>query len=256
MVEFKGVGAPERGFEFRDAGRAMMPIARSPFVARPDDGVQPRWWNATPYSGAPDPGGLLGSLQRIVGAFSNALQGWAQRFLARFNGTPFSDARFASVGDPHLSLQGSAIGSDGKATPVDLHFDSMTSHADLLSTSAFGGLRVATTVGAPGPNGVTSNARATAVMNDGNDSVAFDADGALAVTSGGQALEVAAGTSVTLAGGAKLARTSDGAVTIAEADAWGGALTTTFRAVDGRVDVTGSASNTVLGGDLIDQAAR
>jgi hypothetical protein len=43
-------------------------------------------------------------------------------------------------------------------------------------------------------------------------------------------------------------------VTITEADGTGASLTTTFRAIDGRVDVSGNAHGVALAGDLVDLA--
>ena len=225
------------------------------------DGVRPNWWNAlgSPSPGANGGNGLVGMLEAIVTAFGNALQNGAQQTLGAFGGSPpappattlFRDATLGSVGDPHLSLSGTTASS---STPIDAHFDSMTSHADLFSTPSFGGFGVSTTASAPNANGVTTNASATAVLDHGEDAITMNADGTLAVTSGGAAIDVADGTSVTLAGGATLTRANNGAVTIGDATPWGRSLSTTFAANGSGVDVTATAQNVALGGDLIQQA--
>jgi len=223
----------------------------APFAGGQSDGVRPNWWNPGGTPAAPPSGGLLGMLQQIMTAFGNALQNGAQQMLGGQGGTAFTQATLGSVGDPHLSLSGSTADS---ATPIDAHFDSMVSHADLYSTNAFGGYQVATTVSAPNSNGVTTNTSATAVLDHGADAVTMSADGTLSVTSGGQSLDVAAGTSATLAGGATVTRAADGAVTIDAANPWGRSLSTTFAANGTGVDVTGQAQNVTLAGDLVSGA--
>jgi len=223
-----------------------------PFAGGQSDGVRPNWWNTSGTPAAPPSGGgLLGMLQHIITAFGNALQNGAQQMLGGQGGTAFTQATLGSVGDPHLSLSGSTANS---ATPIDAHFDSMISHADLYSTNAFGGYQVSTTVGVPNANGVTTNTSATAVLDRGADAVTMNADGTLSVTSGGQSLDVANGTSATLAGGATVTRAADGAVTIDAANPWGRSLSTTFAASGSSVDVTGQAQNVTLAGDLVSGA--
>jgi hypothetical protein len=244
------IGAPATRF----AGNGVA----LPFAGGSADAVRPNWWNAlgapATSSGAGN-GGLIGMLQNIITAFGNALQSGAQAALGGGSAVPantlFSSATLGSVGDPHLSLTGTTSAS---ATPVDAHFDSMTSHADLFSTPSFGGFSVATTASTPNANGITTNASATAVLDHGADAITMNADGSLAVTSGGQAIDVADGTSATLAGGATISRADNGAVTIADANPWGRSLSTTFTANGSGVDVTAQAQNLALGGDLVQQA--
>jgi hypothetical protein len=229
------------------------------FAGGSSDGVRPNWWNATGTPGATggSSGGMLGMLRQIITAFASALRNGEQQVLGGAGPTSpnaptlFTQATLGSTGDPHLSLTGTAAGSQ---TPIDAHFDSMSSHADLFSTPSFGGYLVSTTVGAPAANGVTTNASATAMLDHGEDAVTLNGDGTLAVTSGGRAIAVADGTSATLAGGATVTRGADGSVTIADANAWGRSLSTTFSAQDGYVNVTANAQNVALGGDVVSEA--
>ena len=229
----------------------------APFAGGAADGVRPNWWNTGPAAPPSRGGGLLGMLQQIITAFGNALQQGTQQLFGGSGttpsaaGTPFAQATLASTGDPHLSLTGTTAGS---ATPVDAHFDSMTSHADLFSTNAFGGYLVSTTTSAPNAGGVTTNAGATAVLDHGEDVIAMNGDGSLSVTSAGNAVDLPDGASATLAGGATVSRDANGAVTIGDANPWGRSLSTTFTPVDGRVDVTAQAQNVTLAGDLVSEA--
>ncbi len=239
---------------FRFAGNGFA----APFGGGSSDGVRPNWWNASgssTTSASTGSGGLMGMLQQMISAFGNALQSGAQAALGGGSTVPantlFSSATLSSAGDPHLSLCGTTAAS---ATPLDAHFDSMTSHADLFSTPSFGGYQVSTTTSAPNPNGVTTNASATAMLDHGADTMTMNADGSLAVTSGGQAIDIADGTSATLAGGATISRADNGAVTIADTNAWGRSLSTTFAANGSGVDVTAQAQNVALGGDLVQTA--
>lgn len=236
----------------------------APFAGGSTDGVRPNWWNAGTGSSPPSAsgGGLLGMLQQIITAFGNALQNGAQQVLGGFGatgaggsstgaGTPFTQATLSSVGDPHLSLTGTAAGS---STPIDATFDSMASHADLFSTNAFGGYLVSTTASAPNAAGVTTNASARATLDHGADQITMNGDGSLSVVSAGSVVDLADGNSATLAGGATISRDADGAVTIADTNPWGRSLSTTFTPTGGRVDVTAQAQNVTLGGDLVNEA--
>lgn len=265
MLEINGAFTP--GADAPDARFATPALCPGGFSASGSygsgraDGVRPNWWNALGSSSATSSGGggLMGMLEQIVTAFGNALQSGAQQALGAIGGSPasspgttlFSNATLGSVGDPHLSVSGTTAGS---GTPIDAHFDSMSSHADLFSTPSFGGFTVATAASAPSASGVTTNASATAVLDHGADAITMNADGSLAVTSGGRAIDVADGTSVTLDGGATLSRASSGALTIADTTPSGRSLSTTFAANGSGVDVTATAQNVALGGDLIQQA--
>lgn len=233
----------------------------APFAGGTTDGVRPNWWNsgapASPSSGSGG-GGLLGMLQQIITAFGNALQSGAQQVLGGLGGsaspnggTPFTQATLGSVGDPHLSFTGTTADT---GTAIDTHFDSMSSHADLFSTDAFGGYQVSTTASAPNPAGVTTNASATALLDHGQDAVTMNADGSVSITSAGNVVDLADGASATLAGGATVSRAADGAVTVADANPWGRSLSTTFAATGSGVDVTAQAQNVTLAGDLVQEA--
>ena len=232
------------------------------------DAVRANWWNVLRPPGAlPGTNAQSGSgdVFAAIARFVRDAQRWLDALAAHLTfgqnapagpQATFQSADLASVGDPHLGLTGRVQNSDGSTSAVDSHYDSMTDHADLLDSNDFGdGLRVATTVTPPDARGITSNQRATATLNGGNDAVTLDRDGTLAVVSNGRAVVLAPGESTTLAGGATVARGGDGSVTIREDDGNGKSLATTFRATGAGVDVTAHAAGGVtLGGDLVARA--
>jgi hypothetical protein len=232
----------------RDAAGEAFP-AGSPgnerFPAATADGVRPAWYGGA--QSAKSPGGSAGG---TGGGFFSRMAGVVQGAFGRGGGTTFRDVTLGSTGDPHLSVNGTT-GAGGTAN-VNQRYDSMTGHGDLFSTAGFGdGFNVATTVTAPGANGVTQNASATASMNGGNDSVTMTNTGLVSVTSGGAATALAPGQTLMLSGGATVSESASGAVTIAERRG-DERLTTTFaQNGTGGVDVTARGHDVTLSGDLI-----
>jgi hypothetical protein len=244
------------------------------------DGYQPSWWGSPFSSGSsaatgaasPTTNGMLAQivalLQQLTGSLGSAFGGNASAatpsnapFAPAGYGTPpgsatFANATLSSTGDPHLALTGTLDGPNGTTSPVNAHYDDMNAQRDLLSTGDFGdGFRVSTTASTPNGNGVTYNATATASMDRGRDSVTMGPGGAVSVTSDGSAVSLAAGQSITLGGGEVVSENANGAVSIAEQNARGETLTTTFAYNGSGVDVTANAAgNVTLGGSLVRHA--
>lgn len=204
------------------SGSATSP--QNPSSAQPWSGSQP-WNGSQPASGA-------GPQQR------------------------FSDVDVSSTGDPHLAEVGTIEGPGGNQS-VDAHWDSMTSHGDLVhSDQVAGGYRVSTTVTAPGANGVTYNQSATVHTDGGRDCVTMNRDGSFAVTENGRPVSLSQGQSTTLPGGATVTANADGSLTVNASNARGGSIATTLRSTGQGVDVTSHAHEISLGGDAIDHNAQ
>lgn len=157
----------------------------------------------------------------------------------------------SSTGDPHLAETGT-IASGGTTSTVNSRFNSMTSHADLVSTNGVrGGYQVSTTVTAPNANGVTYNQSATVTTANGNDAVTMTNGGNVSITQFGQTTTLADGQSMQLTNGATVARAADGSVTISETNANGGSISTTLRQNGPGVDVTTNAQGLRIAGDIV-----
>jgi hypothetical protein len=248
-----------------------MPFAPNATPSIAGDGYQPAWWNSnangSPQATQPTMASILGSLMQILQQLTQFLTGAANpntSFAQPAAFTPpspdpsgpqttFQNVSLSSTGDPHLAIDGTAQTPLGSTTQIDDRYNSMTGHRDLFSTNDFGDhLRVSTTTTQPDANGVTFNESATATMDHGRDSVSMTKGGAISVTSNGQAAALAAGQSVTLSGGAVVTENANGSVSIAEQNANGESLTTTFSNNGSGVDVNASgAGGVTLGGDLV-----
>lgn len=183
-------------------------------------------------------GGLLGMLSQLLQQFATLFARFAS------SGSPGDDERYfgtangASTGDPHLSFNGN-------------QWDSMTSHADLLdSDSIAGGFRLSTDVTTPNANGVTYNREATVTTNDGTTSVSLDNAGNAFLTDDDRRIALAKGSTLDLGNGETVTRNQDGSLQIADVGENGGRITTTMSANGTGVDVSVSAQNVDLGGDL------
>jgi len=204
---------------------------------------------------------MLGSLLQQLGSYLSQLTGGAfgggSSSLAGGYGANFGPSQYAqnvtlsSTGDPHLAETGTVTGG-GTSSNVNAHFDSMTSHADLISTGDVrGGYQVSTTVTAPNASGVTYNQSATVTTANGNDAVTMTNDGSVSITQFGQTTTLANGQSMQLTNGAMVARGNDGSVTISETNRNGGSISTTLRQNGQGVDVTTSAQGLRIGGDIV-----
>ena len=238
------------------------------------DGYQPPWWGGAtagasyPPASVPGQGGIqgmlgqiVGLLQQLVGSMSGGfgpapLSGQQQAAMPQPASATFSNATLSSTGDPHLAISGTQVQPGGATTQISDRYDSMSGQRNLFSTNDFGdAFRVSTTTTTPNANGVTYNASATATMDHGGASVTMGAGGAVSVTSNGAPVALAAGQSITLAGGEVVSESTGGAVSIAEQNANGEALTTTFSYNGSGVDVNATASGGVrLGGALVRHA--
>lgn len=163
----------------------------------------------------------------------------------------FSDVGISSSGDPHLTEVGTREGPAGNQ-PVDAHWDSMTSHPDLLhSDQIAGGYRVSTAVGTPSASGATFNQSATVHTNFGRDSVTLNRDGSFSVDDDGHAVSLTKGQPATLSGGATVMLNDDGSLTVTARNAQGGSIETLMRSTGQAVDVDAHGHEIALGGDAI-----
>jgi hypothetical protein len=162
----------------------------------------------------------------------------------------FGHAAASSVGDPHESFNGTT--SAGNV--VDGHWDSMTSHDNLLESNSFdGGYRIANTVTQPGPSGATTNDRVTVTTNGGNTNVTMNKDGSYDVSAFGHQVDLAVGKATHVNDGETVTKNTDGSLSIADTNGRGGTIATTLRGTGGGVDVKSTAENVNLGGYLVDK---
>ncbi len=230
------------------------------------DGIAAPFWRR-PHTDLPSPGTQVDtpfSTQGVWGIFAQ-LQSLVAQLLAAFQSTlaqpsapsgqpsspeqQFQNVTLGSTGDPHLAVDG--VSGDGK-TDVSNHFDSMTSHSDLLHSNDFaGGYAVSTTVSAPDSRGVTTNDSASIALNNGNDTVSMSKDGSFTISSDGQAYTLASGQSMQLDGGETVTRNTDGSLTVHDQSSSGGSLSTTLKSWGGGVDVNAQGQNVDIGGDIV-----
>lgn len=162
----------------------------------------------------------------------------------------FTSANASSIGDPHLSFNGT--GGDG--SQAQAHYDSMTGHGDLLDSASFaGGYQISTSVTQPGANGVTYNQQATVSTGFGETQVSLDKNGNAMLVRDGQTSALASGQSIDLGNGEVVTRNADGSVTIRDDNGVGGSIATTLTENGQGVDVNVQANNVDLGGDILTQ---
>jgi hypothetical protein len=167
----------------------------------------------------------------------------------------FANVDVSSTGDPHIAETGTQSGPGGQHA-VDVRWDSMTSHDDLVHSNQIeGGYRVSTTVTPPGANGVTSNQSATVHTNFDQDSVTMNRDGSFAVYDDGQQVQLGKGESADLSGGETVTVNQDGSLAVNASNGNGGTIATTLRGTGAGVDVTTHAHEIALGGDAITHGA-
>ena len=217
--------------------------------------------------------GLVNALQQLVGALLNQATtpaaGPNANGGANANGataTPgpvwdplsgggqqtFQNVDVSSTGDPHIAEVGTAEDAGGTTHAVDVRWDSMTAHDDLVhSNQIAGGYRVSTAVTAADANGVTSNQSASVRTNFGQDGVTMNRDGSYAVYDNGSDVALGKGESATLSGGETVAANQDGSLTVSASDGRGGTIATTLRSTGSGVDVTTHAHEIALGGDAV-----
>ena len=184
-------------------------------------------------------GSLLQQLLQALETFFNASGLGSGGFPYGGNEPYFQNATGASVGDPHLSFNGST-------------WDNMGSQPDLLHSDSFqGGYQIATQATAPAANGVTYNQRATVTTNFGMTSVSLDNAGNATVTENGNAYALQAGETMDLGNGELVTRNGDGSVQVTCDNGNGGAIATTMRQNGQGIDVNATANNVNLGGALV-----
>ena len=150
----------------------------------------------------------------------------------------YSSASGGSVGDPHLSFNGST-------------WNDMNSEPDLLhSDSIHGGYQLSTQTTTPNANGVTYNQSATVTSHNGGAAVTLNDNGNATITQNGVTSNLSPGQTVNL-GNETVTQNQDGSLQITNANQNGGQITTTMRQNGNGVDVNVSASNVDLGGAMV-----
>jgi hypothetical protein len=258
------------------AGRLALGTA-APLAA--SDGVGRPWWSCGTAGANPtDPlaglfsgsggsngtlfglvSGLVNVLGQLVGALLNAgtnpNRAGTPYPLPRGQQQQFQSVDVSSTGDPHIAEVGTRAGPGG-ASPVDVRWDSMTGHDDLVHSNQIeGGYRVATTVTQPDANGITSNQSATVHTNFEQDAITLNRNGAFQIFDDGEEVRLGRGESATLSGGERVDVNQDGSLTVSSQSANGGTIATTLRSTGAGVDVTTHAQNLALGGDAVTHGA-
>jgi hypothetical protein len=218
-------------------------------------------------SGSTGLGGFSGIMNGFMNLLSSALSSLGSLFGSGSTSTPvttppsggslpetmYANATASSVGDPHDTFSGATA----QGQNVSQHWDDMNAHHDLLSSDAFvGGYRISTTATTPNANGVTYNASATIATDGGATAVTMNANGSYRVTENGQSVALQQGAAVPIDATESVTLNADGSLTVADANATGGTLTTTLKSNgDGGVDVNARATNVDLGGYLADRSS-
>lgn len=159
----------------------------------------------------------------------------------------FTNASASSVGDPHLAFDGTT----GAGATASDKWNSMTGHANLLSSDSFdGGYRVSTQTTAPNAKGIDYNDCATVTTDGGATAVSMQKDGAYSVTENGRSVSLTQGQSTSLGNGESVTLNSDGSLTVADANG-SGTISTTLKSTGSAVDVTNTAHDVDLGGFLV-----
>jgi len=272
-------------------GRQIWPGNPAPGASPslPSDAIGRSWWScgtANANAGSPFGGlfggatgngssgtlaglisGLITTLQQLVGSLVNQSGspstgtsqnpnngGW-QGPLPNGPQQQFQNVDVSSTGDPHIAETGTQTGPGGQHA-VDVRWDSMTSHNDLVHSNQIdGGYRVSTAVTQPDANGVTSNQSATIHTNFDQDSVTMNRDGSYSIFDNGQAVQLGKGESADLSGGETVTANQDGSLAVNASNGNGGTIATTLRSTGAGVDVTTHAHEIALGGDAITHGA-
>lgn len=191
-------------------------------------------------------GGIMQMFMNVIAQLLSSFGLFAQQ--PNQQQTSYSNATASSLGDPHLSFNG----SDASGNTHSAKYDSMAAHADFLDSDSFaGGYRVSTDVTAPNANGVTWNRSATVTTNYGGTEVSLSKEGNASVTQNGRTFAIADGETLSLGNGETVARAADGSLTITDNDGRGGSIATTLASNGRGVDVNVRAQNVDLGGDVV-----
>jgi len=151
----------------------------------------------------------------------------------------YGNANGASVGDPHLSFNGS-------------HWNSMASQSDLLNSDSIpGGFQISTQVTAPNAQGITYNQCATVSLNNGQTTISMNNAGQPSIESFGQNVPIAMGQTVQLGNGTSVTCNQNGSLSVVAQNGYGGQITSTLTPQGQGVNVNVSAQNVDLGGALV-----
>ena len=229
-----------------DGGEAAMPLSPPAALGSiAGDGISrlmpPLSGGALPYPFQSTPfGPLAGMMQQLMQMLQSMLGG-APQSLAGGAGSEqyFANATAGSVGDPHLSFNGS-------------HWTSMASQPDLLQSNSIpGGFQISTQVTPPNSQGVSWNRSATVALNGGATTVSLNDAGQASIVNMGQAVPIAPGQTVQLGSGQSVTCNANGSLAIDASNGQGGTIATTLVARGDGVDVNVTAQNVDLGGSLV-----
>jgi hypothetical protein len=256
-----------------------------PFATDQSDAIARPWWTCG-TAAATQPGGgfgfgaafgstgasgilssLISMLQQLISALLNGSgagatpqgttppnQTGSQGPLPGGAQQRFENVDVSSTGDPHIAEVGTRDGS-GASGAVDVRWDSMTGHDDLVHSNQIeGGYRVSTAVTPPDANGTTYNQSATVHTNFDQAAVTMNRDGSYSIFDDLQEIALGKGESATLSGGETVSANQDGSLTVS-ATSGGGSIATTLRATGAGVDVTTHAHEIAVGGDAVTHAA-
>ena len=180
------------------------------------------------------PAGAMGMFQQLGSMFqqmfggANAGSGGEQYY---------SSASGGSVGDPHLSFNGST-------------WNDMSSEPNLLNSDSIrGGYQLSTQTTSPNASGVTYNQSATVTTHDGGTQVTLSNNGSATLTRNGVTSTIAPGSSMQL-GNETISCNQNGSLQITCTNQRGGQITTTMSRNGPGVDVNVSADNVDLGGAM------
>lgn len=190
--------------------------------------------------GATWPMNALGMFAQMGSMFSQMFGGASSNSGSPNYGSEqyYSSASGGSVGDPHLSFNGST-------------WNDMNSEPDLLhSDSIHGGYQLSTQTTAPNASGVTYNQSATVTTHNGATAVTLNNNGNATITQNGVTSNLSPGQTVDL-GNETVAHNQDGSLQITNTNQSGGQITTTMRQNGNGVDVNVSAGNVDLGGAMV-----
>lgn len=159
----------------------------------------------------------------------------------------YQNATASSVGDPHLTFNG----TDALGQAHHYHRNSMRGHRNLLHSDSFqGGYRIATQTTQPGANGVTYNQSVAIATRGGATQVSLDRSGAATILQNGETTALGDGQSVDLGGGESVRRDRNGTVYVDDSNGSGGSISTVLSDNGNGVDVNLSATDVELDGAL------
>jgi len=220
-------------------GYAMMPAASDGFSS-----AYPSYPGSGSFSQS---GGFLAQIMQLLQSMMGMMM---QQFAGVGSQTMFGNATISSTGDPHLAINGTL----GDGSNVSLKYDNMQSDPDLVrSDSFYGGYKVSTQTTTPDPNGVTYNQSATVTTGFGQNQVTFDQNGNATILQNGNASAMSAGQTIDLGNGETVTDNGNSLV-VSDTNGYGGNITTTMTQNGGGIDVSVSAQNVDLGGDVVKNA--